>query len=57
MVTVAQDPLGEETEKLWKGTAETNARMFDQVFHCVPSFTPVKTWAEVCHAASQDEND
>lgn len=29
------DPLSEETEALWKGTAESNAQIFADVFHCV----------------------
>ncbi|KAL8286802.1 hypothetical protein RQP46_004330 [Phenoliferia psychrophenolica] len=31
------DPLSDATEALWKGTAESNAQIFADVFHCVPA--------------------
>ncbi|KAI5475207.1 phospholipase D [Pseudohyphozyma bogoriensis] len=31
------DPISDETQSLWKGTAEKNANIFDDIFHCVPS--------------------
>lgn len=43
--SLSQDPLSEETERLWKSTAETNAAAFNEVFHCVPS-KDVTSWKE-----------
>ncbi|ORY72756.1 phospholipase D/nuclease [Leucosporidium creatinivorum] len=42
---LVMDPLAEDTERLWKGTADKNAAIFDEVFHVVPS-THVETWKE-----------
>ncbi|GAA5895994.1 hypothetical protein JCM5296_003164 [Sporobolomyces johnsonii] len=42
---LVMDPLSTETEQLWKSTAEKNAAIFDDVFHCVPS-AKVETWEQ-----------
>ncbi|GAA5890842.1 hypothetical protein JCM6882_008832 [Rhodosporidiobolus microsporus] len=42
---LVMDPCLPETETLLRGTAATNADIFDDVFHCVPS-PKVETWEQ-----------
>ncbi|GAA6062083.1 hypothetical protein JCM10212_006506 [Sporobolomyces blumeae] len=42
---IVRDPLSPELERLWTGTAEKNARIFGDVFHCVPA-AGIETWAQ-----------
>lgn len=44
-LSAEQDPLNEDLEKLWRGQAERNAAIFDDLFHCVPS-PHVETWQQ-----------
>lgn len=42
----AQDPLDPQTESLLRDTAASNAAIFNELFHCVPS-ADVETWEQV----------
>ncbi|GAA5969440.1 hypothetical protein JCM21900_006500 [Sporobolomyces salmonicolor] len=42
---LVMDPLSPETEQLWKSTAQRNAAIFEDIFHCVPS-AKVETWEQ-----------
>ncbi|GAA93975.1 uncharacterized protein L969DRAFT_322779 [Mixia osmundae IAM 14324] len=42
---LVEDPLSEDFDKLWRGTAKSNTERFRKVFHCVPDDT-VTNWDE-----------